>query len=150
MSTNPQRIGRYDIVEPIGIGGMSTVYRAVDPVLKRDVALKLLTHGSADSHERFLREARVLGTLDQRLDQGGGVLCRDVAQRDDGEAEARGDSAQAVIQAAGRAEAIRREQLSLTPLYIDYIKIQKWSGQVPTTVAGNSGLMIQLPKDSKE
>jgi regulator of protease activity HflC (stomatin/prohibitin superfamily) len=62
-------------------------------------------------------------------------------------AEARGDSAQAVIQAAGRAEAIKREQLSLTPLYIDYIKIQKWSGQVPTTVAGNSGLLIQLPKE---
>ena len=63
-------------------------------------------------------------------------------------AEARGDSAQAVIQAAGRAEAIKREQLSLTPLYIDYMKIQKWSGQVPTTVAGNSGLLIQLPKDA--
>jgi hypothetical protein len=62
-------------------------------------------------------------------------------------AEARGDSAQAVIQAAGRAEAIKKEQLSLTPLYIEYIKIQKWSGQVPTTVAGNSGFMIQLPKD---
>ena len=53
--------------------------------------------------------------------------------------------------AAGRAEAIRKEQLALTPLYIDYIKIQKWSGQVPTTVAGNSsGFMIQLPKDVKE
>ena len=65
-------------------------------------------------------------------------------------AEARGDSAQAVIQASGRAEAIKREQLSLTPLYIDYIKVQKWSGQVPTTVAGSSGLMIQLPKDAKE
>ncbi|RXK59426.1 hypothetical protein ESA94_14935 [Lacibacter luteus] len=66
-------------------------------------------------------------------------------------AEARGDSAQAVIQAAGRAEAIRREQLSLTSLYIDYIKVQKWSGQVPTTVAGaNSGFLIQLPKDVKE
>jgi hypothetical protein len=63
-------------------------------------------------------------------------------------AEARGDSAQAVIQAAGRAEAIRREQLSLTPLYIDYIKVQKWSGQVPTTVAGNgSGFLMQLPKE---
>ncbi|HLP38975.1 SPFH domain-containing protein [Lacibacter sp.] len=66
-------------------------------------------------------------------------------------AEARGDSAQAVIQAAGRAEAIKREQLSLTSLYIDYIKVQKWSGQVPTTVAGgNSGFLIQLPKDGKE
>jgi regulator of protease activity HflC (stomatin/prohibitin superfamily) len=62
-------------------------------------------------------------------------------------AEARGDSAQAVIQASGRAEAIKKEQLSLTPLYIDYIKIQKWTGQVPTTVAGNSGFMIQLPRD---
>lgn len=65
-------------------------------------------------------------------------------------AEARGDSAQAVIQAAGRAEAIKREQLSLSPIYIDYMKIQKWSGQVPTTVAGNSGLLIQLPKDSEK
>lgn len=62
-------------------------------------------------------------------------------------AEARGDSAQAVIQAAGRAEAIKKEQLSLTPLYIEYIKVQKWSGQVPTTVAGNSGFMIQLPRE---
>lgn len=66
-------------------------------------------------------------------------------------AEARGDSAQAVIQASGRAEAIKKEQLSLTPLYIEYIKVQKWSGQVPTTVAGgNSGFMIQLPKHEKE
>ncbi len=63
-------------------------------------------------------------------------------------AEARGDSAQAVIQAAGRAEAIRKEQTFLTPLYIDYIKVQKWSGQVPTTVAGSgSGFIMQLPKD---
>lgn len=66
-------------------------------------------------------------------------------------AEARGDSAQAVIQAAGRAEAIKKEQLSLTPLYIEYIKIQKWSGQVPTTVAGgNSGLLIQLPNSTQK
>lgn len=65
-------------------------------------------------------------------------------------AEARGDSAQAVIQAAGRAEAIRKEQMSLTPLYIEYIKVQKWSGQVPTTVAGgNSGFLIQLPKEKE-
>ncbi|MEO6730293.1 MAG: hypothetical protein ABIN01_03670 [Ferruginibacter sp.] len=66
-------------------------------------------------------------------------------------AEPRGDSAQAVIQASGRAEAIKKEQLSLTPLYIEYIKVQKWSGRVPTTVAGsNSGFLIQLPTDGKE
>jgi hypothetical protein len=66
-------------------------------------------------------------------------------------AEAKGDSAKAVIEAAGRAEAIKKEQLSLTPLYIEYIKIQKWSGQVPTTVAGsNSGFLIQLDKKGSE
>ena len=59
-------------------------------------------------------------------------------------AQARGDSAKAVIEAAGRAEAIKKEQLSLTPLYIEYIKIQKWNGEVPSTVAGaNSGFLIQ-------
>lgn len=65
-------------------------------------------------------------------------------------AQAKGDSAQAVIQAAGRAEAIKKEQLSLTPLYIEYIKIQKWNGEVPTTVAGpNSGFLIQ-PGERKQ
>lgn len=74
-----------------------------------------------------------------------------IAEADRKIAEAKGDSAYAVIQAAGRAEAIKKEQLSLTPLYIDYIKVQKWSGQVPTTVAGgNSGFIMQLPKDAKE
>jgi regulator of protease activity HflC (stomatin/prohibitin superfamily) len=59
-------------------------------------------------------------------------------------ATARGDSAKAVIEAAGRAEAIRKEQLSLTSLYIEYIKIQKWNGEVPSTIAGsNSGFLIQ-------
>ena len=61
-------------------------------------------------------------------------------------ATARGDSAQAVIQAAGRAEAIRREQQTLTPLYIDYIKVQKWNGSVPTTVLGSNGnVLLNLP-----
>lgn len=60
-------------------------------------------------------------------------------------AVARGDSAQSVIQAAGRAEAIKREQISLTPIYIEYLKIQKWNGELPSTMAGNSsGFMIQL------
>ena len=62
-------------------------------------------------------------------------------------AQARGDSAKAVIEASGRAEAIRKEQLSLTALYIEYIKIQKWNGEVPTTVAGNgTGFLIQPGK----
>ena len=60
-------------------------------------------------------------------------------------AVARGDSAQSVIEASGRAEAIKKEQLSLTPIYIEYLKVQKWNGALPTTMAGNSsGFMIQL------
>ena len=52
-------------------------------------------------------------------------------------ARAKGDSAQAVIAASGRAEAVRKEQQFLTPLYIDYLKVQKWKGDVPTTVLGS-------------
>ena len=47
---------------------------------------------------------------------------------------ARGDSAAAVIRAAGEAEAIKRKQVTLTPLYIEYLKIQQWDGKTPTTV----------------
>lgn len=52
-------------------------------------------------------------------------------------ARAKGDSAQAVIAAAGRAEAVKKEQQFLTPLYIEYLKVQKWKGEVPTTVLGS-------------
>lgn len=62
-------------------------------------------------------------------------------------AVARGDSAQAVIAAAGRAEAIRKEQMQLTPLYIEYLRATKWDGKNPTTVLGSgSGAIVQLPR----
>ena len=60
-------------------------------------------------------------------------------------ATARADSAALVIGAAGKAEAIKREQLSLTALYIDYLKIQKWNGILPTVQGGSGGMMIQVP-----
>lgn len=60
-------------------------------------------------------------------------------------AKAKGDSAQAVIAAAGRAEAVKKEQQFLTPLYIDYLKVQKWKGDVPQTVLGsNSSTLLNL------
>jgi regulator of protease activity HflC (stomatin/prohibitin superfamily) len=62
-------------------------------------------------------------------------------------ATAKGDSAEAVIAAAGRAEAVRKEQQYLTPMYIEYIKVQKWNGDVPTTVLGSNGsVLLNLPK----
>ena len=59
-------LGPYDIVAPLGAGGMGEVYRARDTKLKREVALKVLPGEFAtdpDRVERFQREAELLATL---------------------------------------------------------------------------------------
>ncbi|MCI0414480.1 protein kinase [bacterium] len=63
---NPQKIGKYTIVERIGRGGMGYVYRAVDPFLKRDIALKTMLKDVSedpDLRTRFVREAQSAGGL---------------------------------------------------------------------------------------
>jgi serine/threonine protein kinase/Tol biopolymer transport system component len=64
---NPgSRVGQYDILEPIGAGGMGQVYRAHDSRLGRDVAIKILPPAVASDSERlkrFEREARLLASL---------------------------------------------------------------------------------------
>src|SRR6266581_1779129 len=60
------RVGPYEIVAPIGAGGMGEVYRARDTRLNRDVAIKILPDAFAadpDRMARFIREARVLALL---------------------------------------------------------------------------------------
>src|SRR5436190_4293477 len=60
------RIGPYEIVAPIGAGGMGEVYRARDTTLNRDVALKILPDifaGDPDRLARFTREAQTLAAL---------------------------------------------------------------------------------------
>src|SRR5215210_5938805 len=60
------RLGVYEIVAPIGAGGMGEVYRARDTKLGRDVALKCLPESFAsdpDRLARFEREARLLASL---------------------------------------------------------------------------------------
>lgn len=59
-------------------------------------------------------------------------------------AEARGDSASSVIKASGQAEAIKKLQNQLTPEYVEYVKIQKWDGALPTVSGGGSGMILQL------
>jgi Tol biopolymer transport system component len=61
------RLGHYEIVAPIGQGGMGEVYRARDTTLKREVALKVLPAAflrDPDRMARFQREAEVLASLD--------------------------------------------------------------------------------------
>ncbi len=60
------RIGPYEIVSRIGAGGMSEVYRAFDPRIRRDVAIKVLPPTLAkfnDRLHRFEQEARAVGAL---------------------------------------------------------------------------------------
>jgi hypothetical protein len=60
-------LGRYKIVGELGRGAMGIVYRALDPVIEREVAIKtLLPTAAPDMHEvreRFIREARSAGRL---------------------------------------------------------------------------------------
>src|ERR1700694_5883348 len=66
MSPSPGgRLGPYEILAPIGKGGMGEVYRARDPRLNRDVAIKVLPQAFATdaARERFKREARAASAL---------------------------------------------------------------------------------------
>ena len=59
-------VGAYEIIAPIGAGGMGTVFRARDTKLGRDVALKILPPAfrlDSDRLSRFKREAHVLASL---------------------------------------------------------------------------------------
>lgn len=77
------KIGPYEILGPLGAGGMGEVYRARDTKLGRDVALKFLSPLSvadADHVARFKREARLLASLNHPnigaiygIEEGGSV-----------------------------------------------------------------------------
>jgi serine/threonine protein kinase len=60
------KLGPYEIRSPLGAGGMGEVYRAADPKLGRDVALKVILHEFAQDTQlmaRFQREAQVLASF---------------------------------------------------------------------------------------
>ena len=79
------RVGPYEIIAPLGAGGMGEVWRARDPRLERDVAIKALPAAFAQSPERlarFEREARLLASLSHPniagifgLEDAGGTPC---------------------------------------------------------------------------
>ena len=60
------RLGPYEVIAPIGKGGMGEVYRARDTKLEREVAIKVLPGDLAEDEERvarFEREAKLLASL---------------------------------------------------------------------------------------
>ncbi|MER5348882.1 protein kinase [Kitasatospora sp. NPDC002551] len=84
--------GRYELVEILGVGGMATVWRGVDHVLGRQVAVKVLNGGLADDPrfaERFGREAqhaamlvhpRIVMVFDSGVDQGSPYIVMELVQ----------------------------------------------------------------------
>ena len=68
------RLGPYEILAPLGAGGMGEVYRAKDPRLGREVAIKVLPASfsqDADRLQRFEQEARAAGVLNHPEHHGG-------------------------------------------------------------------------------
>ena len=65
-----ERIGRYQVLERVGKGGMGVLYRGFDPVLDREVAIKLMltdfTEDTEQMRPRFYREARAAAKLNHR------------------------------------------------------------------------------------
>jgi len=55
--------GKYQVVEQIGQGGFGRVYRGWDPVLKREVAIKVISLSAPQARERFVREAEIAANL---------------------------------------------------------------------------------------
>ncbi|HJU41756.1 MAG TPA: serine/threonine-protein kinase [Vicinamibacterales bacterium] len=66
----PDKIGRYQILERVGRGGMGVLYRGHDPVLDREVAVKVMLADFSDDSEqmrpRFYREAKAAAKLQHR------------------------------------------------------------------------------------
>src|SRR5437667_2242516 len=77
------RLGPYEVLAPLGAGGMGEVYRAKDTALGREVALKVLSPALAGDSQymaRFEREAQVLASLNHPhiatlhgLEESGGI-----------------------------------------------------------------------------
>ena len=78
-------VGRYHIKSELGRGGMGIVYKALDPILERDLAIKILPPKKLSDAliERFLREAKAVA----RLDSPNIVKIYDIGEQADGDSK---------------------------------------------------------------
>ncbi|MBV9342415.1 MAG: serine/threonine protein kinase, partial [Acidobacteria bacterium] len=66
MAAVYKKVGKYDVLDLVGRGGMGVIYKGVDPGIGRIVAIKMMTGAFADDPEllqRFYREAQSAGKL---------------------------------------------------------------------------------------
>jgi hypothetical protein len=122
--------GRYRLDARIGHGGMSTVYRAFDTVLERQVAIKLMHReiaSDSDQLERFRREARAVAQLNHPhivtvIDAGEWDPRDDPDGVDDGTSEVGGTPYMVLEHVAGETlkELIRRDAPLEVPTVLAY------------------------------
>jgi eukaryotic-like serine/threonine-protein kinase len=101
----PRQVGRYQVVGRLGRGGMASVYRAHDPSIGRDVAIKFLHASLCEDDEcrtRFLREARAAGALSHP---------NIVTVHDVGEIEGRPFMAMELLEGKSLADILEAQQL---------------------------------------
>ena len=92
-----------------------------------------------------LQEAIVAKT--RSVQQAEASIQQALAAQADGQrkiAIARADSAETIINASAKAKAMDLTQQKLTPLFVEYKKIEKWDGQLPKTMAGGQGTFLNI------
>src|SRR6516165_8321224 len=90
--TTGSRLGPYEILSPLGAGGMGEVYRARDPRLSREVAIKVLPASPAAPGGH--RRSRARATA-----QGGGVLASSARRAAEAERRVRGQQLRDLLEA---------------------------------------------------
>jgi hypothetical protein len=106
-------IGRFQVVKSIGQGGMGALFLATDPMLERQVAIKLLKEDDDELRERFAREARAVA----KLHHANIVTIFDVGTHD-----GRPFIAMEYVEGQTLAQIIRERQALSTPRRLELIE----------------------------
>ncbi len=62
----PKRVGKYEVIDQIAVGGFGIIYKGWDPLIKRTVAIKMCAAPDEEVRQRFQQEAQFVGNLVHR------------------------------------------------------------------------------------